>query len=374
MNNLIVKINNIDCNIYTNSNKSIIGLCSTEGFKTLTAYMWLFDINFEVYTPNLKIINDIDEIDEIKENLKNEIKNYKLNINECKNIIDESKIGIDEIKKYKVKKSNMTVKEFLIKEKRRTEEEILWPKLEDIEIINGLVQVPDRIEPFFYNTTEDLTKFNKGDKVEVEFGTGYRVNKKYKGKKLTFVVNNCKSYSYYGTPSNTIILTPMEDNWTKKDIVLLESYDRFETTMDGLFVENRIPFKGWKNKEVKIKKISKIKKLSVPRDEVNKMKNEDLEPSSKNEYCLVFNNDIRDYVELNVTEAVDIVRNKDYGINFSTFYTDVLKIFTTKDIEIGIKLFNSKISNSENKISTIEEKINRNEAIIERIEKLKEFI
>lgn len=115
----------------------------------------------------------------------------------------------------------------------------------------GRATIPGRLEPSMYHSSQDLLQFNLDDKVEVTFGKGYGVPKKFEGRTLTFTVDNCKEYEYR-IQSKVLVLKSVSDS---KDIIVVHPRDRFECLMIDLFAVNRRPYAGWKNKDISIRKV-----------------------------------------------------------------------------------------------------------------------
>jgi hypothetical protein len=115
----------------------------------------------------------------------------------------------------------------------------------------GKSSIPDRVEPYMYNSEDDLLIFDTGDKVEVTFRTGFRVPAKYAGLTLTFTVDNCEKYKWR-IESKVLVLKSTSN---PKDIIVVHPTDRFRCLMIDLFPCNRRPFAGWENKKVSIRKV-----------------------------------------------------------------------------------------------------------------------
>ena len=104
------------------------------------------------------------------------------------------------------------------------------------------VAVPRRCEPYFYLTDDDLNRFEIGDRVTLKFGEGFRVAKKYKGKRVNFTVNNFLEHNWR---RQTRRLALIPEGGTDKDVLILDDADRFECLMIDLFACNRKPFAEW---------------------------------------------------------------------------------------------------------------------------------
>ena len=123
--------------------------------------------------------------------------------------------------------------------------------------MTNIILIPDRCEPFIYNTYDDLNEIKIGDILDVKFGKkSFRVKKEFVGKTIRFVVNNFLSHNWR-RPTRRLAMVPLEkqESFTEKDVLFLDDADRFECLMIDLFPINRKPYAGWKNKTVKIKKI-----------------------------------------------------------------------------------------------------------------------
>lgn len=129
-----------------------------------------------------------------------------------------------------------------------------------LELIDSVINIPTACEPFMFNTKEDLNQFEKGDVVTVTF-QNKNFNGKYKGKTVNFVVKDFMPYKYrIQTKRLALVPYEIENNFTEEDITYLDTHDRFECLMIDLFPINRIPYKGWKNKEVGIEINNNLKR------------------------------------------------------------------------------------------------------------------
>jgi hypothetical protein len=129
---------------------------------------------------------------------------------------------------------------------------------EDVKVIHKNIGISDSCEPYMYNTNDDLNKFKEGDNIELKFLKKCR-KKKYAGKTIVFQVMNTMKHNWR-RPTKKLALVPVDkvDNYKSNDVLYLDDYDRFECLMIDLFPVNRRPYAGWKNKEVKAKKVKKI--------------------------------------------------------------------------------------------------------------------
>lgn len=199
---------------------------------------------------------------------------------------------------------------------------------------DSLVGIPYRCCPYFYLTNDDLTQFNMGDIVEVEFGKGSRVAAQYKGKTLQFIVNNFLEYGFR-RPTKRLALIPLTEGWTQDDVLILDDYDRFECLMTDLFPENRIPFRGWKSKEVTIKKAGQIEQM--PKANVTEPTVSYLKSKTKDEILLRKGSEYRGGKEVSI--VLDVGKQGDMpGSLVFTF-----KIYTSRDKKDAIDFLNSRI-------------------------------
>jgi hypothetical protein len=116
------------------------------------------------------------------------------------------------------------------------------------------IAIPERCEPYMYNTPDDLNKINIGDVIQLRFSRRrFRVKKEYRGKSIKFVVNNYREHNWR-RPTRRLALIPLDkqDAYTEKDVLFLDDEDRFECLMIDLFPCNRKPYAGWKNKTVRV--------------------------------------------------------------------------------------------------------------------------
>lgn len=123
-----------------------------------------------------------------------------------------------------------------------------------LELIKTDINIPSTCEPFMFNTNNDLNKFEKGDVVSIKF-QDKSYNGKYKGKTIDFIVMDYMEYSNAYkrfTKRLALVTLDKESQFTEDDILYLDDYYRFSSLIIDLFPINRIPYKGWKNKEVEI--------------------------------------------------------------------------------------------------------------------------
>lgn len=127
------------------------------------------------------------------------------------------------------------------------------------------IKISTSCEPFMYNTLFKMKNLNIGDVINVKFKQSQKVKKEYAGKTIKFFVNNILDYNYY-SPYRRIAIIPFDkkDSFSYKDALIIDEYVRFECLMSDLYPVNRIPYRGWKNKEVIIDKTKE--KVELKRD------------------------------------------------------------------------------------------------------------
>ena len=113
--------------------------------------------------------------------------------------------------------------------------------------------------PIMYNCDDDLTEFIIGHEVSVTF-TDKKVGvpKDYRGKTINFIVNNILPYFRGSESTRKLALVPSEkiNEFNLSDVILVDDAQSFRILMVALRNKNnKIPFRGWKNKKLKIKKV-----------------------------------------------------------------------------------------------------------------------
>lgn len=218
----------------------------------------------------------------------------------------------------------------------------IYTSFKDLCVKENTVLIPDRVEPFYINTDDDLLPFNIGDVVEI----CYPNNPRYKGITVRYVVNNFLEYEF-GHKTKRLALTPLKDNWGKSNIVIIDDAHRFECLMIDLYPCNRRPFYGWYKKTVSIKKVNKVEKL--PRYHGG-MDLEKLLNVTDDTYILVYG--------YGQTEVTGVKKGHQ-------FYGE--KIITKKDVQAGVKFLKSSIDKIDKYISDINENICDNEGMLTAI-------
>lgn len=247
--------------LVTNRDRTMLGFISPRpreiyaimyGLKNVDGQRNLFSTPITVR--GMQDVEDPSDLLKVQENSYACVERTKVELVKQEDILSTSKITLEDISKKKVHKSDKTIDQIMAKT-REYEERLKYDR-ESTRIEDNKVRLPECCCPYFYNTEDDLNKFEIGDVVEIRFGGGSRTADKFKNKTVTFVVNNFKSYEWC-RPTRRLALIPLRDGWTLKDIVILDDSDRFEALMEDLFPCNRIPYRGWRSKEVTIKKIGK---------------------------------------------------------------------------------------------------------------------
>jgi len=221
--------------------------------------------------------------------------------------------------KYKYQKE--VLKEVLKEDEFRYSMDV---SLSDLVVKDNKVLIPSSVEPFYYNTDCDLLPFEIGDIVELSFQDHRLVNKKYRGKKVQFVVNNFFEYGW-SIKTKRLALTPTAGKWKLKDVVILDDINRFDYLMEDLFPCNRRPYAGYSKKEVTIDKVGVAKKIPEYKDAVDF------------ESLLEIKDD--DYI-IGYTTDPDIPRYVDKGPDWNN-----RKIITSADVKIGIRLLKDDLEN-----------------------------
>lgn len=252
------------CRMVTNKRRTMLGFITTPygqngvlmfGIKNVEGVDTVYST--EVLPQNMVDVEGPKDLSWIRDNNKTLIEEMKADIITRETALRTRKSSLDKVSKMKVVNSKKTIDK-VIAETEEYEESIKSGYL--VSIRNNLVGVPSRCCPYFYLTEDDLNQFIIGDIVKVKFGDGSKVASKYKGKTIEFVVNNFLEHNWR-RPTKRLALVPLEDGWTKGDVIILDDYDRFECLMIDLFPCNRRPFNGWRSKEVSIKKVGQVKQM-----------------------------------------------------------------------------------------------------------------
>lgn len=252
------------CRLVTNKRRTMLGFITTPygqngvlmfGIKNVEGVDTVYST--EVLPQNMVDVEGPKDLSWIRDNNKTLIEEMKADIITRETALRTRKASLDKVSKMKVVNSKKTIDK-VIAETEEYEESIKSGYL--VSIRNNLVGVPSRCCPYFYLTEDDLNQFIIGDIVKVKFRDGSKVASKYKGKTIEFVVNNFLEYNWR-RPTKRLALVPLEDGWTKRDVLILDDYDRFECLMIDLFPCNRRPFNGWRSKEVSIKKVGQVEQM-----------------------------------------------------------------------------------------------------------------
>lgn len=342
--------------LVTNSRKDMLGLVGRDWFKkffnTPGALMFSGRHMVEVFPRYMSQVDSTEECEHIIYNIKKSIEECKNNILEIKDKIRIREEDISNISSLDlIKSSNSSL---YYREVYNREEKILkrgyyssGVSLDDLIIRDNQIWIPDKSEPFYYNTDDDLLQVEIGDILELKFKDHQKVKKDYRGKTIRFVVNNFLEYKYRNR-TRRLALTPIIDGWTKKDIVILDDSDRFECLMIDLFPCNRRPFAGWRRKNVSVKKIGSASSLPGYKNDIDFKKLLDTNPG---DYII-------SYLHEDHTIS-DIIRYED---SKGLFWT--CKLATSSDANKAIRFIKSRIREYKKKIVEIEECIERNEETI----------
>jgi hypothetical protein len=342
--------------VYTNSPHTVLGFCS---YTLQYPGVILFTIgtkatNKECYSQYLIKVESLDQLASVENDLKKHIQTTQKSIEEYRLSIKDIEKNHEIVSKLKVNRSNKIAPDIIDKlHKDRDERSIVWPSFEDTEISpDSIVQFSRGVQPFFFNSEDVLLKFNIGDIVEVSFGKGSKTWKRYKGKKIKMVVNNCKQYKWRNE-SKKLALTPTEDGWLKSDIVFIDDTDRFECLMIDLFPVNRRPFSGWETKKVSINKVGHVSTLPIAAHSSIPPNPEDLFGSKPNDWVVHYEpprSSASRWEYSHVALNVLMFKNVDPRSR-----SDVFKISTTTDKHLAIEFFEKQKTHSERKIEELEE-------------------
>ena len=126
-----------------------------------------------------------------------------------------------------------------------------------IEIPNE-ISPPSRCDTFFYNTPDDLNKYNIGDTLTLIFQDKHYVKKEYRKNEIQFKVMGVLEHNWR-RPTKRLSLVPVikGTNYKASDILYLDDTDRFKCLMIDLFGCNRIGYRGWKSRLTRITGITK---------------------------------------------------------------------------------------------------------------------
>lgn len=255
--------------------------------------------------------------------------------------------------------------------------------IDDIIIEKNQIQIPSWCNGYHYNTALDYCdkNFEIGDIVELKFKKNEMVKDEYRGKTIQFIINNKLVYKYYSHNYTRLALTPLTDNWTKDDIIIIDDCERIADLMVDLYPENRLEFQGWECKTVSIKVVDKSEKLPLfiepygVHDLMETFKHEDksnqyyLKFSIRNSYDKYIINTSDNRIKINV---LDVFSSND-NCNFSDIHhhSYTVKIVTRKDVENALIFLNDSLQTNENTISRMTKVYEANRKLIEacKIEK-----
>jgi len=348
--------------ILTNSAKTIVGIDGKEWFKgPPRRILFCFNTSFEVESKSLQAVVNIEELNVIENNVCSEVINLSKSIDDQKIDISLCEEKIKEIKKLKLVKSENPVGHYINKAKNNEERGVGEGTFNgDVKISGNDVVIPSRLEHYVYNSNDGLTTFNIGDVVAVTFGTGSKVAKQYKGKTVDFVVNNCKRCDWCYIKCNRLALIPVKDGWSKKDIVLVDSYRRFESLIDGLYPCNRVSYKGWQTKTVGLKRIYVTDKMPKVRKQKRVMREIDFTEVCNDDTWVFIGGTIWD----NSFHISGIGKGRHRNCRI---------IYTTKDRDVAIEWLNRRIEYFKECISDMNDRINKIADMIDGLKRIREL-
>lgn len=291
----------------------------------------------------------------VRSNTLASIERFKAGIvaNESKIIAREALL--DRVSRKKVKSFSKTIEE-LIDETKEYEESLESGYI--VSVKNNKVRIPTRCCPYFYLTDDDLNQFKIGDMVSVKFGNGSKVAPRYRNRTVQFVVNNFMKHNWR-RPTKRLALIPLEDGWTLQDVLILDDYDRFDCLMTDLFPCNRIPFSGWKSKEVRVKKNGTIGRM--PETTIKRPSVKDLLREGPEEILLRKSSEYRNDHRTLVITDVDKRKNMDQPFVFT------YKIYTSRDKKDAIKFLEEAIAKLKKDTEELKESIKNSSEFAEGI-------
>lgn len=339
--------------LVTNQDRTTLGFIS-HCFQAGYAQMWGFKntdgLNTLFTTPievrSIKDVEGPEDLLKIRENTLASIERQKTELAAKESKLPTRETMLVRVSKKRVKNSSKPI-EKLIEETKEYEESIKYGSI--VSIKNNKVGIPSRCCPSFYLTNDDLNQFNIGDIVSVEFGNG-KVAPKYRNRTVQFVVNNYMKHNWRRM-TKRLALIPLEDRWTLDDVLILDDYDRFDCLMIDLFPCNRIPFNGWKSKEVKIKKNGEIGQ--IPKTGSKKPTSGMLNRKGPEEILLSKITLYGDKVCKGGIVVNDVGKRKDMGESFVFIY----KIYTSRDKKDAIKFLEEAIIDLKKNIEELKESI-----------------
>lgn len=348
--------------LVTNSDRTMLGFISPRP-GAINALLYGFkntDGQNTIFTTPVRVsyMNDLEgpeDFVKIRDNTLTMIERQKTELAATESSICTREATLEKVSRKKVVNSSKTIEE-LIEEAEEYEESIKSGYI--VSIKNNKVGIPSRCCPYFYLTDDDLNQFNIGDMVSVKFGNGSKVAPRYRNRTVQFVVNNYMKHNWR-RPTKRLALIPLEDGWTLQDVVILDDYDRFDCLMTDLFPCNRIPFNGWKSKEVRIKKNGKVGRM--PKTSTKKPQISMLQREGPGEILLRKSSEYsRDNRTLVIT---DVNKRKDMEEDFVFTY----KIYTSRDKKDAIKFLEEAIADLKKKIEELKENIKNSTEFAEGI-------
>jgi prefoldin subunit 5 len=333
--------------LITNAQRTLVGLVGRDGHGKYPQFLLYCGYRcIPIEYRYSAIVQSIGELHTIIDNIKNINQDNRGTITSCKKKIREHQEHIKHLDSLTVLNSKKESKYYIdkLREEKKLKEDGYsgYIKYKDLYVQGNTVVIPNRCEPFFFNTDDDLLQFNIKDIVEVPYPT----NNRFQGQVVQYAVNNLIEHDYRHK-TKRLALTPLKDNWGKNSIVILDDSDRFECLMIDLYPCNRRPFYGWYKKTVSVKKVGTVKELPKYQKDVDLNK---LLETSANTDVIVYSL----YRDL-------IIKIGKGGC------IDSEKIVTKKDVEIAVAFLNTEINELDKRISDLNEAISGNEQMLEYI-------
>ena len=192
--------------IVASKHRTIIGITGLDWFSRGYHFALLFTgyTSIPVEVQSTFKLESLEDYHDILNNMKRRRKETTQNILRCLSKANEVLERVKDLKALKVVKTKKTALYYVEQHEYQKKiienhEDFKYHRdvtLSELVIHENKVIIPTSAEPFFYNTCDDLLPFEIGDVVELTFQDHRLVNKKYRGKKVQFVVNNFLEYSY----------------------------------------------------------------------------------------------------------------------------------------------------------------------------------
>lgn len=343
--------------IYTGSHIGMYPIPNTH----ITTFVICGDKYLPFYIPNTREINNQDELDKQLNKLANDVDILQGDIKSIKEKIENYNTMINGINSLNLPSSSESSISYKCKVEKKLKIHHIYYKdyfsAKELPVVNNVVEIPERCTPFFYMSKVDLKKYKIGDILKIKFKDNNRNEKQYRGKEVEFVVNN--SMIHYDERYNRLVLTINKDNWTNKDVIVLEDICRFDDLIDALWPCNRRPFAGYKNKTVKVEKVGEVKELPLFEYRSDERSPYLFECSSEKDSGNII---------------LEVINEKDRNNGKNKYYWNLVPVGNDKDVKLAIDFIKREIRNEKEYIKKIEKDIEHLNSMLNMKDKYLEIL